>query len=135
MYDVFIRDGKCVDGIWQIDNTHVKDVNFELYVQKDQCTSRNDDKYPVAKYDTYGASKWERIPDVLEMYGMCSYRHWFEFLEYAQPTNSSLIKKCDGLHNILKCLPNAVNVVSDSPSTVVRCEPFCVCSMKLEFQN
>jgi hypothetical protein len=107
------RDGKCVDGIWQIDNTQdTIDVNFELYVHKDTCKSRDPTNYPVAKYDTYGASKWERIPDVLEMYGMCSYRNWFEFLQYAQ-NRYSPIEKCAGLHSSLQCLPDAVNVVRD----------------------
>jgi hypothetical protein len=46
----------------------------------------------------YGASPWETIPDVLEMYGMCSYSNWFEYLEFVDPTaperaNQGLCKK------------------------------------------
>ena len=37
----------------------------------------------------YGASAWENIPDVLKMYGMCSYHDWYEYLEFIDPADKA----------------------------------------------
>jgi hypothetical protein len=75
----------CVSGIWQVENDFSKPIDFELYTEK--CENVDPD-FPVEEYDMYGASPWGNIPDVLEMYGMCSYRNWFEYLEFVDPQSS-----------------------------------------------
>jgi hypothetical protein len=69
----------------QVENHLNSSIEFELYAKK--CSSTHTTKYPVRSYDTYGASPWETIPDILHMYGMCSYRDWFEYLEFVDPTD------------------------------------------------
>jgi hypothetical protein len=55
----------------------------------------------------YGSSPWQRVPDVLEMYGMCSYRNWYEYLEFVDPEKGkgrdNLDGRCDGLSRTLGC--------------------------------
>jgi hypothetical protein len=75
----------CVSGIWQVENDFNKPIDFELYTEKCETTDTN---FPVEEYDMYGSSPWGNIPDVLEMYGMCSYRNWFEYLEFVDPLSS-----------------------------------------------
>lgn len=65
-------DGRCVHSVLQVENALEEDIDFELY--SEACSSSNASKFPTVQYDTYGASPWEKIPDVLSMYGMCSYR-------------------------------------------------------------
>jgi hypothetical protein len=78
-------DGQCVDPVLQVENHLNESIEFELYTQNCSTTSRQ--RYPVHAYDTYGASAWENIPDILNMYGMCSYHDWFEYLEFIDPTD------------------------------------------------
>jgi hypothetical protein len=61
-------------------------VEFELHARN--CSSLSSSGDVVQAYDMYGASAWETIPDILQMYGMCSYRDWFEYLEFVDPTNA-----------------------------------------------
>jgi hypothetical protein len=75
----------CVESILQVENHLNTSIEFELYAK--QCSSASQSKYPVSSYDTYGSSPWETIPDILHMYGMCSYRDWFEYLEFIDPTD------------------------------------------------
>jgi hypothetical protein len=58
-----------------------------MYAQN--CSSTSNNRHPVCSYDTYGSSSWENIPDVLHMYGMCSYLDWYEYLEFIDPTDAS----------------------------------------------
>lgn len=55
----------------------------------------------------YGSSPWQRVPDVLEMYGMCSYRNWYEYLEFVDPEKGkgrdNFDGRCDGLSRTLGC--------------------------------
>jgi hypothetical protein len=61
-------------------------VEFELHARNCSFLSSSGDV--VQAYDMYGASAWETIPDILQMYGMCSYHDWFEYLEFVDPTNA-----------------------------------------------
>lgn len=63
-------------------------------------------------YDMYGASPWERVPDILEMYGMCSYRNWYEYLELVDPNNKTASRagNCDALSNTIGCDPESFDV-------------------------
>ena len=60
-------------------------IDFELY--SEDCSSTDATNRPVVQYDMYGASPWETVPDVLQMYGMCSYSNWYEYLEFVDPTS------------------------------------------------
>jgi hypothetical protein len=101
-------NGKCVDSILQVENDlERQDVEFELYAE--ECSATDESLHPTVKYDTYGASPWETIPDVLEMYGMCSYENWFEYLEFVDPSNSARanVGLCGGQSDAKGCLPMA----------------------------
>lgn len=82
-------DGVCAESILQVENDLPagEDVEFELYAKK--CESATPQQRPVRSYDMYGASAWETVPDILRMYGMCSYRDWFEYLEFVDPSDAS----------------------------------------------
>lgn len=80
-------DGRCVDMIMQVENHLDESVEFELYAKN--CSSTASSDVRARSYDMYGASAWENIPDVLEMYGMCSYKDWFEYLEFVDPSDDS----------------------------------------------
>jgi hypothetical protein len=80
-------DGQCADPVLQVENHLDESIEFEMYAQN--CSSTSNDRHPVRSYDTYGSSSWENIPDVLHMYGMCSYRDWYEYLEFINPTDAS----------------------------------------------
>ena len=73
-------DGKCVDMTLQVENELDASVEFELYAK--DCSAAKS-----REYDTYGASAWENIPDVMRMYGMCSYHDWFEYMEFVDPSD------------------------------------------------
>jgi hypothetical protein len=55
----------------------------------------------MESYDMYGTSPWGKVPDVLEMYGMCSYRNWYEYLEFVDPLslNHTNDGRCSTLNN------------------------------------
>ena len=57
----------------------------------------------------FGSSAWETIPDVLEMYGMCSYQSWYEYLEFIDPTSPTRANQglCGGYSEEKGCLPMA----------------------------
>lgn len=59
----------------------------------------------------FGSSAWENVPDVLHMYGMCSYRDWFELKEFTKPTD-------DKRKNLGKCSLNSNQCASASASNV-----------------
>lgn len=69
----------CLISVPQVENHLEESIEFELYAK--ECSGSS-----TRSYDTYGASAWENIPDVLGMYGLCSYRNWFEYLEFVDPT-------------------------------------------------
>jgi hypothetical protein len=71
--------------VLQIENELNTSVEFELYAK--ECSSTSQARNPVRSYDTYGGSPWENIPDILRMYGMCSYHDWFEYLEFVNPSS------------------------------------------------
>ncbi len=73
-------DGQCVDPILQVNN-ELRDQGVEFELHARNCSSLSSSGDDVQAYDMYGASAWETIPDILQMYGMCSYRDWFEYLE------------------------------------------------------
>jgi hypothetical protein len=71
----------------QVENLLDQEIEFEMHAE--DCSSSNADRYPTAQYDMYGGSSWEKIPDVLSMYGMCSYRNWFSYVEFIDPSDAS----------------------------------------------
>ena len=73
-------EGKCENFTWQVENDLDIDVEFDVF--SNQCSSSD-------RYDTWGASHWHTIPDILEFYGMCSYRSWFEYLDFMNNSNST----------------------------------------------
>jgi hypothetical protein len=95
----------------QVENHLNESVEFEMYAQN--CSSVSQQRYPVRTYDTYGASPWENIPDVLHMYGMCSYRDWFEYLEFIDPTdaNRKNMGACSSSSAPSTCDPASFNVM------------------------
>lgn len=107
-------DGKCVESILQVENDlKSDDIEFELYTK--QCATATDATYPVEQYDDmYGASPWETIPDILKMYGMCSYHDWYEYLEFIDSTNTTARPNpgmCGELSKTLGCEPLSYNVL------------------------
>lgn len=106
-------DGRCVDGVWQAENTFEdEEIDFEFYTEK--CESEPSSAFAVDRYDMYGSSPWQRIPDILEMYGMCSYRNWYEYLEMVDPEagkgRDNSDGRCGALSNTLGCLPESLDV-------------------------
>ena len=77
--------GRCVESILQVENELESPVEFELYAK--ECSSNSQTQSPVRTYDMFGGSPWENIPDLLRMYGMCSYHDWFEYLEFIDPVD------------------------------------------------
>ena len=81
-------EGKCEDVVWQVENaleeTDWDDNTIEFDLFTDQCTASSGSP-EVVPYDMYGGSKWESIPDILAMYGMCSYRNWYEYRQFVEP--------------------------------------------------
>jgi hypothetical protein len=79
-------EGICEEAVWQVENrlpldTHGENaVEFDLFAE--HCGSNNND---AVTYDMWGGSKWGTIPDILPMYGMCSYRNWYEYREFSEP--------------------------------------------------
>jgi hypothetical protein len=76
-------EGICEDAVWQVENALAEDVEFDLF--SEECTAGGG-AMDVESYDMWGGSKWESIPDILEMYGMCSYRNWYEYRQFIDPT-------------------------------------------------
>lgn len=84
-------DGRCAEGVWEVENKWSGDVEFQLY--SEECKSSSMEGLSSSEtYTTVGTSPWESVPDVLELYGMCSYRGWFEYLEFVDPINATLHK-------------------------------------------
>lgn len=98
-------DGRCVHSVLQVENALDHDIDFELY--SEDCSSSNSTRFPTVQYDTYGGSPWEKIPDVLEMYGMCSYRNWFSYLEFVEPSSDERqnLGLCNGEQQSSSCEP------------------------------
>ena len=107
-------NGRCVESVIQVENDLNYAIDFELYAE--ECSATNENTHPTVRYDMFGASAWETIPDLLEMYGMCSYGNWYEYLEFIDPTNQSMANQglCGGQSDEKGCLPMA------SDSTVSR---------------
>jgi hypothetical protein len=86
-------EGICEEAVWQVENRldatdHGGNaIEFDMFAESCGSIENN-----VESYDMWGASKWETIPDILPMYGMCSYRGWFEYREFLTPSQSSLLK-------------------------------------------
>ena len=89
-------------------------IEFELYTE--DCSSSEESSNPVTEYDMHGSSVWETIPDALGMYGMCSYKDWFEYLEFIDPSSSARANQglCGSQSKQKGCLPMS------SDSTVSR---------------
>lgn len=104
-------DGRCVKGVWQMENSF-RDipVDFELYAaeasgSRPTCGAGSGHDFPTDRYDMYGASPWQTVPDILRMYGMCSYRDWFEYLELVNGTSGN--GACGTLSAAVGCEPEA----------------------------
>jgi hypothetical protein len=82
-----LGEGICEESVWHVENrlpgnnVGANNVEFDLFA--DECSSVDDS---VETYDMWGGSKWHTIPDVLPMYGMCSYRDWYEYRQFMSPT-------------------------------------------------
>lgn len=74
-------DGRCAHSVLQVENRLNSDIDFEVFAE--DCSSSDPSRFPTVTYDTYGASPWEKVPDVLGMYGMCSYRYTICFPFYS----------------------------------------------------
>lgn len=61
-------DGRCVQPVLELHNNASFDIVARVF--SDQCA----DTY----VDTWGTSKGDNVPDILNASGMCSYRSWFE---------------------------------------------------------
>ena len=82
-------DGYCSDGVYQIENDFSEEIEFQIH--STHCNGvpggPNHGQLKPDSYNTVGTSPWEHVPDILQMHGMCSYRNWFEFVEFAQSTD------------------------------------------------
>jgi hypothetical protein len=108
-------DGLCVEGIWQVEN-QLPDENIDFEMYSKSCSTPSDSQFEMESYDMYGASPWQRIPGVLEMFGMCSYRNWYEYLELVDPRyekreDANAEGICDGeLKKKIKCTPDSFDI-------------------------
>lgn len=108
-------DGLCVEGIWQVEN-QLPDENIDFEMYSKSCSTSRDSQFKMESYDMYGASPWQRIPGVLEMFGMCSYRNWYEYLELVAPLyetreNTNARGVCDGeLATKIGCTPGSFDI-------------------------
>lgn len=139
-------DGQCAHGIWQVENDLERQlgpddadnsVEFEMYAR--ECNADDDDSYKKISYDMFGASPWycptkclffekialtletsdicrERVDDILAAYGMCSYRNWFEYLDFFNPVEDPdnpranlLNSKCGQRFKEVGCEPESFN--------------------------
>ena len=62
--------GQCVDPVISVENQLGNDTSFRAHTT--ECAGE--------AYSMIGASHWGYVPDFLEAHGMCSYRHWREYL-------------------------------------------------------
>lgn len=94
-------------SLLQVENELDYAVDFELFAET--CSATDESLHPTIQYDMYGASVWETIPDVLEMYGMCSYEDWYEYLEFIDPTQDTRanLGLCGSQAESRGCLPMA----------------------------
>ena len=63
--------GQCVSASVNVWNNDTDDVEFRIH-------SANCGKDP--SFSMLGGSSWGYVPDLLDAHGMCSYRHWREYL-------------------------------------------------------
>ena len=73
-------DGLCVQGVIEMLNNATFTVSAR--VLSDKCTDGS------FKVDTWGMSKEDIVPDILNASGMCSYRSWYE--------HRLMVKNCAG---------------------------------------
>lgn len=84
-------DGYCSDGVYQIENAFAEEIEFQIHSAHCEGVPGGP-RYTQLKPDSYstaGTSPWERVPDILQMHGMCSYRNWFEYQEFTQSSNGN----------------------------------------------
>ena len=92
----------------------IQDVDFEMYTE--DCSTAHNSDFKVEAYEMYGASPWQRVPGILEMYGMCSYRNWYEYLELVNPRYQARREAnepgvCDGnLAERTGCIPGSFDI-------------------------
>lgn len=67
--------GRCVTPVIEVRNEMEAD-EAEFRVYSTDCTAPNS-----ANVDTYGASPWGRVDDLLFSHGLCSHRNWWEYNE------------------------------------------------------
>jgi hypothetical protein len=59
-----------VHGLLEIMNYATYDISARIFAE--QCTA------DALKVDTWGMSKEDTVPDIMNASWMCSYRSWFE---------------------------------------------------------
>lgn len=69
--------GKCVDPKISVWNSDADASEFKM--QSPDCGKDT-------SYSMVGGSFWAHVPDLLESHGMCSYRHWREYLRLFEPS-------------------------------------------------
>lgn len=80
-------DGYCMDPLYQVENWRDEPIEFQSYASECQGVPRAGQELPEA-YDMYGASPWERVPDILQLHGQCGYRRWFEYQQFVNATGA-----------------------------------------------
>lgn len=80
-------DGYCAPPLYQVENNFGESIEFNSYAtsceeSQDSSQRTADGQEPPEPYDMFGASPWEQVPDILQMHGMCGYRHWFEYQQF-----------------------------------------------------
>jgi hypothetical protein len=90
-------DGFCVDPVYQVQNERPGNIEFQLYADEGTCQDIIPDAGVARSYDTYGASPWETMPDVLHTHGLCSYRNWFEMQRFPNSSDSLSCQAADAV--------------------------------------
>lgn len=83
-------EGRCEDVVWQVQNDFGEEIEFEIF--GDDCTRKDG---AGRSFDTTGASPWHHVPDILQKYGMCSYRSFFEFQDFVNRTGGTAATQRD----------------------------------------
>ena len=68
--------GRCVKPVIEIWN-EMEDIDAEFRIYSSQCNESEGMKY----VNSYGTSHWGRVPDILQIHGLCSQRKWYEYNE------------------------------------------------------
>ena len=77
--------GRCVTPVTEVRN-EMPDMDAEFRIYAKSCLSASPAE--MLSVDTYGASPWGRVPDVLRAHGFCSHRNWYEYNETMSNSDS-----------------------------------------------